>query len=84
MYQYDHHTNIPWNDTQYNPVREYLDPVKQITQRKYAQQEKGKKDNKYLTKKGFYMDYHIKVVKALPAPGAHNLSEGFDQTRNKK
>lgn len=30
------------------------------------------------------MDYHIKVVKVLPAPGAHNLRDGFDQTLNKK
>jgi hypothetical protein len=21
MYQYDHHTNIPWNDPEYQPVR---------------------------------------------------------------
>jgi hypothetical protein len=31
IYQYDTHRNIPWNDTEYQPVREYLDPVKQIT-----------------------------------------------------
>lgn len=73
MYQYDHHTNIPWNDPEYNPVREYLDPVKIMTERQYAKQEKGKKDNKYMTKKGFYMDYHIKVVKALPGPPVYKL-----------
>lgn len=36
MYEYDRHTNIPWNDPQYIPVREYLDPVKQMNERKYA------------------------------------------------
>ena len=30
MYEYDHHTNIPWNDPEYQPVREYLDPMKQV------------------------------------------------------
>ena len=44
-----------------------------MTERQYAKQEKGKKDNRYLTKKGFYMDYHIKVVKVLPAPSAYKL-----------
>lgn len=84
MYEYDHHTNIPWNDPEYQPVREYLDPVKQITERKYLAQKKGEKDNKYLTRKGFYMDYHVKVVKALPAPNAHNFKDPWDQTKNKK
>lgn len=65
-------------------MREYLDPIRQMNERKYANQEKGQKDNRYKTKKGFYMDYHIKVVKALPAPCAHNLPDGFDQTQNKK
>lgn len=55
-----------------------------MNERKYATQEKGKKDTKYLTKKGFYMDYHIKVVKALPAPSAHDLGDPWDQTENKK
>ena len=30
------------------------------------------------------MDYHIKVVKALPAPGDHTLKDPWDQTINKK
>ena len=30
------------------------------------------------------MDYHIKVVKALPSPGAHNLADPWDQTENRK
>jgi hypothetical protein len=31
IYNYNNHTNIPWNDPEYNPVREYLDPVAQMT-----------------------------------------------------
>lgn len=53
-------------------------------ERKWAAQEKGKKDTKYVTKKGFYMDYHIKVVKGLPAASAYNLGDPWDQTENKK
>ncbi len=80
MYEYDRHTNIPWNDPEYMPVREYLDPAKQVNDRKYAEQQKGQKSNKYVTKKGFYMDYHLKVVKALPAPCNYNLNDQWDQT----
>lgn len=55
-----------------------------MSERKYANQEKGAKDTRYVTKRGFYMDYHIKVVKALPAPSIYNLGTEFDQTENKK
>lgn len=66
------------------PVRQYLDPNKQVLDRKYAVQEKGKKDTRYLTKRGFYMNYHIKVVKALPASSNYNLGDPWDQSLNKK
>jgi hypothetical protein len=55
-----------------------------MTERKYREQKKGEKDTKYLTKRGFYMDYHIKTVKALPSPGDHTLKDFFDQTDNQK
>ena len=34
IYNYDTHRNIPWNDTEYQPLKVYEDPVKQITERK--------------------------------------------------
>jgi len=68
IYKYDTHHNIPWNIVEYQPVREYLDPAQQVLQRKYADQKKGEKDNNYVTKRGFYMDYHIKTMKVIPAP----------------
>ena len=37
MYLYDTHRNIPWNDTEYQPVKEYLDPRKIVTERKYRE-----------------------------------------------
>ena len=40
-----------------------------MQKRRWAKQQKGVKDTtKYVTKRGFYMDYHIKVQKSLPAP----------------
>lgn len=40
----------------------------EVQKRKWATQKKGIKDTmKYVTKRGFYMDYHIKVQKSLPA-----------------
>lgn len=38
----------------------------------------------YVTKRGFYMDYHLKVVKALPAPDSHPPHDPWDQTHNRK
>ena len=71
IYAYDTHKNIPWNTTEYQPVRQYLDPKKQITQRKYLETPKGGDDPNYVTKRGFYMDYHIKTMKVIPSPCDH-------------
>ena len=38
-----------------------------MTDRMYENQEKGQKDTRYLTRRGFYMDYHVKIMKVLPA-----------------
>ena len=35
MYKYQKHENIPWNIVEYKPVREYVDPIQQMTERKY-------------------------------------------------
>lgn len=84
IYSYNTHKNIPWYDTEYQPVQYYEDPNKQMLERKYRQTPKGGKNNNYVTKRGFYMDYHIKVVKALPSPGDHTLKDPWDQSINKK
>jgi hypothetical protein len=40
-----------------------------VKRRQYAAQKKGVKANDfYVTKRGFYMDYDIKVASALPSP----------------
>ena len=40
----------------------------EVQKRAWAVQKKGQKTDKYVTKRGFYMDYHIKVQKSLPSP----------------
>lgn len=55
-----------------------------MTERKLREAGRGGKDTKYLTRRGFYMDYHLKIVKALPAPSTYNLKDSFDQSINKK
>lgn len=84
IYAYDTHRNIPWNTTEYRPEREYLDPRKQITERKYAETAKGGKDPNYVTRRGFYMDYHLKVVKAVPSSAEHAPADPWDQADNRK
>jgi hypothetical protein len=54
-----------------------------MTERKYQSPE-GTANHNYVTKRGFYMDYHIKVVKALPSPGDHTLKDPWDQSLNQK
>ena len=84
IFAYDTHRNFPWNDTEYMPPKVYEDPNKQIQDRKYQSSPKGSGVQNYVTKRGFYMDYHIKVVKALPSPGDHTLKDEWDQTNNQK
>ncbi len=55
-----------------------------MTDRKYKDQPKGEPDNKYKTKKGFYMDYHLKIMKPIPPPSHYNLKDPFDQEINHK
>jgi hypothetical protein len=74
MFEYDTHKNIPWNFHEYDPEKEYLDPADIVLQRKYSSQKKGEKTNLYVTKKGFYMDYDLKVAKSIPGASiAHPL-----------
>ncbi len=78
MYEYETHQNIPWNIKEYQPLREYFDYIKAQDEKKYQTQKKGQPDERYNTKRGFYMDYHLKVVGALPAPSEYKLKDGMD------
>lgn len=40
--------------------------------RMYASQKKGVKVNDfYVTRRGFYMDYDLKIAKGIPSSGTH-------------
>ncbi len=43
----------------------------QLKKRKWATQKKGEKNTKYVTKRGFYMDYDLKQAKGVPSAQVH-------------
>ena len=70
MFAYDSHKNIPWNVTQYHVPILHYDYKEIMRNRLYASQKKGVKVNDfYVTKRGFYMDYDLKVAKGVPSSG---------------
>lgn len=66
IFAYDTHRNVPWNVLEYQPVRNYEDPQRAITERKVSNGEATYK--RPPTKKGFYLDQHVKNVKDIPSP----------------
>ena len=46
-----------------------------MRKRKWETQKKGEKDTKYQTKRGFYMDYELKVAKGIPSTHAHGAQK---------
>lgn len=78
IYDYDNHNNIAWNMSEYHSPRLHFDQKAIIRQRSYAAQKKGVKDNYYyVTKRGFYMDYDLKQMKAVPSSGLLFLNQLF-------
>ena len=51
---------------EYKTPQEYLDPNLEVKKREWEKQKKGQPNKKYVTKKGFYMDYDLKVSKGIP------------------
>ncbi len=82
MFNYDRGLNKSWNMSEYRTPRIYQDPALQIQKRKWAVQEKGKKTDKYLTKRGFYMDYELKVAKSIPGSSIFYLIQIHINLRN--
>lgn len=66
MYSYDRGLNKSWNMPEYKTPKIYQDAALEVQKRKWATQKKGEKTNKYVTKRGFYMDYDLKVSKSIP------------------
>lgn len=70
IYKYDKHTNLPWNIPEYHVPVQHYDYKQIMRDRMYASQKKGVKVNDYyVTKRGFYMDYDLKVAKNIPSSG---------------
>lgn len=53
--------------------REYLDPALQVKEREWATQKKAQKDRRHVTKRGFYMDYDLKIASGIPGSSNHYL-----------
>lgn len=45
--------------------------MRQVQQRAFASQKKGEKNRKYVTKRGFYMDYDLKIASSIPGSNKH-------------
>ena len=73
IYDYNTGRNIPWNMVEYEPTREYL-----------GKDVENNTETRYVTKRGFYMDPHVKYVKEMPPPDKYDSKSVFDQTENKK
>lgn len=70
IFDYDNHKNIPWNISQYAVPAQHFDQKSIVRERMYASQKKGVKANDYyITRRGFYMDYDLKIAKDIPSSG---------------
>ena len=72
IYSYDNKTNEPWSLKEYRTPLEYEDPRLQVQKRDWEKQKKGLPDKRYVTKRGYYMDYPLSVAKKVPAPSTHS------------
>lgn len=83
MFNYDNHKNIPWNVTQYHPPALHRDYMKAMREKLYASQKKGVKVNDfYVTKRGFYMDYDLKVAKGVPSACKYQIIKPIINSKN--
>lgn len=74
IYKYNNKMMEPWNIPEYQSPRSYLDPALEVQKRKWSTQPKGQPTKKYLTRRGFYMDYELKMAKMIPASSSFTLT----------
>jgi hypothetical protein len=84
MYRYSTHKNIPWAIPEYRTPRLEVDAGLEVQKRKWQAQKKGEKDGRYVTRRGFYMDYQLKVAKGVPSPHAHGEQKSWDFEKLRK
>lgn len=73
MYSYKDGSNLPWNNTLYQPVPEYLG--------------KGPEPNykmRHVTRRGYFLQSQLKEAKNTPGPTHYETKTLFDQENNKK
>ncbi|EGR33008.1 hypothetical protein IMG5_063790 [Ichthyophthirius multifiliis] len=77
MYNITTRQNTTWGIDGYEVPKRYFDHLKQVQDREYEKiNKKGKyvKNNKYVTKRGCYLDDTIKLFKTSPAPNKYEVS----------
>ncbi len=84
MYSYSQHKNIPWNITEYQTPKNEVNIDLQLKKRKWLTQKKAQKDGRYLTKRGYYMDYDLKVAKSVPSAHVHGSNKEWDFSSERK
>jgi hypothetical protein len=75
IYQYDNQTNVPWNLTEYRTPKTEVNAELEIKKRRWTSQKKAQKDGRYVTKRGYYMDYDLKIAKSVPSTHAHGVQK---------
>lgn len=84
MYRYSQRTNIPWTIKEYHTPKLEVNANLEIQKRKWQAQKKGEKDGRYVTKRGFYMDYDLKVAKSIPSTHVHGEQKSWDFEKIRK
>ncbi|CAD8060988.1 unnamed protein product [Paramecium sonneborni] len=57
----------------YEVAKKYVDPLKQMEERKFSAQKKGQKNLGYVTRRGHYLEDQKKIYEKLPAPNKYDI-----------
>lgn len=84
MFALSTRAQIPWLLTEYRTPKTEVNAELEIRKRTWSTQKKAQKDGRYVTKRGFYMDYDLKVAKSLPASNTHGSQPSWISESAKK
>lgn len=73
-----------WGIDGYEVAKKYIDPLRQIKEREYAKQEKGKKSTKLVTKRGHFLDDLAKSRNYNKAPVQYNVEYKWVSEKDKE
>ncbi|CAD8089233.1 unnamed protein product [Paramecium sonneborni] len=57
----------------YEAPKKYVDPIRQMEDRKFLTQKKGQKNRNHVTKRGHYLEDLKKLYEKLPAPNKYDI-----------